>query len=354
MTAIASALTDENSEWRQRAADYANRHASGGEGSGFDSLIVLLVIGIWLFIMIQAFRRNWAAGEQPGRAGRVADRPARRPRSNPYRHDTGLRRLVRRWRIVRRRRILRRRRVFWRRRLVGELVMEPLLSPADRDRIAAAIGAAEARTAGEIYCVVARHTSDYRFVPVFWAALASVLVPAAILLLGVEPHRWAMFGEPWWTGEATAADVTAWVRSGMVALVICQAVAFLVVVLATWPPAIRVRVTPRAVRQDRVHRAAVDQFLARGMQRTRDRTGVLIFVALAERQVEVVADEGIFAKVEPRVWDDAVGALIVAAREGRLGDGFVEAVALCGGVLAEHFPPRPDDIDEVPNHVIEL
>ena len=68
----------------------------------------------------------------------------------------------------------------------------------------------------------------------------------------------------------------------------------------------------------------------------------------------MVADEGIFAKVEPRVWDDAVGALIVAAREGRLGDGFVEAVALCGGVLAEHFPPRPDDIDEVPNHVIEL
>ena len=48
MTAIASALTDENSEWRQRAARLRQPPRFDGEGSGFDSLIVLLVIGIWL------------------------------------------------------------------------------------------------------------------------------------------------------------------------------------------------------------------------------------------------------------------------------------------------------------------
>jgi putative membrane protein len=232
--------------------------------------------------------------------------------------------------------------------------MGRLLTDTDHERIVRAIGEAEATTSGEIYCVVARRTSDYRFVPLFWGAFAALLVPALALAAGIEPHRWPLVGLDWWTGEATEAELAALVRNGIAALVAVQIIVFLLAASASWPMGLRLRATPRAVRQDRVHRAAVDQFLARGMQRTRERTGVLIFVALGERQVEVVADEGIYGKVDPRVWDDAVGALLEAAREDRLADGFVEAVTLCGSVLAVHFPPRQDDLDELPNHVIEL
>jgi putative membrane protein len=232
--------------------------------------------------------------------------------------------------------------------------MEPLLAEADRARISQAITRAEATTSGEIYCVVARRTSDYRFVPVFWGAIASLLVPAIVLLLGLEPHRWPLIGEPWWTGEASDMEIFHLVRSGMAALVLAQILAFLLAAALTFPMSVRLRVVPGAVKRDLVHRAALDQFLARGMQRTIARTGVLIFVALGERQVEVVADEGIYAKVDPSLWDDAVGALLVSARENRLADGFVEAVTLCGGVLAEHFPPRPDDRNELPDHIVEL
>jgi uncharacterized protein len=69
VAAIVSALTDDQSEWRQRAADFASRRTSEGESDGFDTLIVLIIIGVWVFIMIQAFRRSWARGEQPGRSG---------------------------------------------------------------------------------------------------------------------------------------------------------------------------------------------------------------------------------------------------------------------------------------------
>jgi putative membrane protein len=232
--------------------------------------------------------------------------------------------------------------------------MATLLSEDDHRRIAAAIAEAEARTSGEIVCVVARQVSDYRFTPLFWGAAASLLVPALIVLLGLEPHRWPLVGEPWTTGEASESAVAAAVHGSLAVVVALQAAVFLLVMAATAPPALRLRVTPRAIRQDRVHRAAIDQFLARNLQNTRGRTGVLIFVALGERHVEVVADEAIYGKVEPAVWDDAVGALIGAAREKRLADGFVEAVALAGGVLAAHFPPGGDNPDEIPNRVIEL
>jgi putative membrane protein len=191
-------------------------------------------------------------------------------------------------------------------------------------------------------------------VPFLWAGLASLLVPAVIVLFGLEPHRWPLVGESWTTGAVPESGVAAAVAASLAAVVVLQALAFLLVALATAPAAIRLKVTPRAFRHDRVHRAALDQFLARGLQRTRARTGVLIFVALAERQVEVVADEGIYSRVDASLWDDAVGALIDAAREGRLADGLIEAVALVGGVLEAHFPPTPDDVDEIPNRVVEL
>jgi len=232
--------------------------------------------------------------------------------------------------------------------------MTTLLTEEDHRRVSAAIAEAEAKTAGEIFCVVARHVSDYRLVPFVYAGLASLLVPAVIVLLGLEPHRWPLVGDSWTTGEVSESGVAAAVAASLAAVVALQALVFLLVALAMAPAAIRLKVTPRALKHDRVQRAAIDQFLARGLQRTKARTGVLIFVALAERQVEVVADEGIYSRVDPSLWDDAVGALIDAAREGRLADGLVEAVALVGGVLNTHFPPGPDNVDEIPNRVVEL
>jgi putative membrane protein len=228
------------------------------------------------------------------------------------------------------------------------------LSEEERRRISAAIEAAEKKTAGEIYCVIAHTVSDYRFVPLIWAALIAFLLPALLLLLGAEPHRWPILGEPWSTGETSEAMLGALMRGGTLALVLAQAILFVLVIAATAPMPIRLGVTPRSVKAERVHRAAVGQFLARGLQNTRDRTGVLIFVSLAERQAEVVADEGIYAKVDETVWNEAVCALVARAREGRLADGMVEAVQLCGNVLAQHFPPRPDDVNELPDRVVEL
>ena len=104
----------------------------------------------------------------------------------------------------------------------------------------------------------------------------------------------------------------------------------------------------------RARKAAIEQFLAKGVHATRERTGVLIYVALVDHRVEVVADEGIYAKASPKVWDEAVAALVDGLRNGRAADGFVRAIELAGVVLAEHFPPRVDNPNELSDHLIEI
>ncbi len=202
-----------------------------------------------------------------------------------------------------------------------------MISDDDRTRVTAAIRAAEARTAGEIFCVIARHSSDYRLVPVAWAAAAALFVPLPLLYL------------------------TAWSAPVVYLL---QIIAFLLGAFVLSQPALRFRIVPRRARHDRAHAEAMRQFDLQGIARTEHRTGVLIFASAAERYVEVVADAGINDRVSSDVWDDAVQALVSAVKDGRPGDGFVAAIERCGAILAEHFPPGALKRDELPDKLLEI
>jgi putative membrane protein len=108
------------------------------------------------------------------------------------------------------------------------------------------------------------------------------------------------------------------------------------------------------MRHRAAHDNAVRQFLARNIHLTAARTGVLIFVSLAEHYAEVIADSGIDSRVEQRVWDDVVRDLTAAARDDRLADGFVTAIEAVGRVLAEHFPLSPGDANELDDRLVEI
>jgi putative membrane protein len=202
-----------------------------------------------------------------------------------------------------------------------------MISESDKTRIADAIRAAEAGTAGEIFCVIARHSSDYRLVPIAWATAIALLVPLPLLYL----TRWP------------AAVVYLW-----------QLVAFMVAALALAHPKVRFHIVPRRAKHDRAHAEALRQFLAQGLHKTVHRTGVLIFASTAERYAEIVADAGINEKVPPQVWDQVVNELVAAIKDGRPADGFVAAIAQCGAVLAAHFPPGALKRDELPDKLLEI
>jgi putative membrane protein len=202
-----------------------------------------------------------------------------------------------------------------------------MISESDKTRVAEAIRTAEARTAGEIFCVIARHSSDYRLVPIAWAAAIALLAPLPLVYLTNWP----------------AAVIYLW-----------QLVAFIVAALALSHPKVRFHIVPRRAKHDRAHGEAIRQFFAQGLDKTEHRTGVLIFASVAERYVEIVADAGINEKVAPQFWNQAINKLTMAIKAGRAADGFVAAIEQCGAILAAHFPPGALKRDQLPDKLLEI
>lgn len=203
-----------------------------------------------------------------------------------------------------------------------------LLNDSDRERVSVAIRAAEARTSGEFVTVIAARAAHYLEFALLYAILAGVLVAATESWWGAWGRPSALFG---------AALAQALVAIALIAL-----------------PGLRLRLVPAAVRSARCRALARQQFAARDVARTRERTGVLLFVAVDERYVEVIADSGIDAKVPPGSWQQVVDAFTACVREGRPADGLVGATERIGAALAEHFPRAADDANELPDHLIEL
>jgi putative membrane protein len=202
-----------------------------------------------------------------------------------------------------------------------------MISQNDKDRITEAIRRAEAGTSGEIFCVVAHSATDYRLVPVAWAAAIALAVP------------WPLI------------HFTLWPASVIYFL---QLAAFIAIAIALSQRSIRFRIVPRRAKHDRAHALAMRQFFAQGLHQTENRTGVLIFASLAERYAEIIADAGIAAKVEQEEWDRSMAGLLADIGQGRLTEGLAGAIGRAGSVLARHFPPRPRDRNELPNDLILL
>ena len=198
------------------------------------------------------------------------------------------------------------------------------LSAEDQRRIGAAIKAAEATTAGEIVCVLARASSDYMTYATAWSALIALIAPWVLLALTNFSVR---------------------------EIFLAQIVLFVVLFLIFSESSLSRVLVPRRARRAEAHRAAMEQFMIRGMARKKNRAGVLIFVSLAEHYARIVADEGIASKVEQSVWQDAIDALLERVSYGEIADGFVIAIEKCGAVLAAHFPPGTDDEDQLPDRI---
>ncbi len=198
----------------------------------------------------------------------------------------------------------------------------------DKARIARAIQEAESRTAGEIVTIIAREADDYPFLPLLWAAGAALLTPLPLVLLDLPLSALQIYQ--------------------------IQIVVFLGLGLLTrWRP-LKMRLIPRAVKRQRAGRLARAQFVEQGLHHTEGRSGIMIFVSVAERYVEIMADQGINDRVPPGSWDGIVRDFVAKVRAKQTAEAFVIAVERCGALLAEHFPAEPRNPDELPNHLVEL
>lgn len=216
-----------------------------------------------------------------------------------------------------------------------------LFDDRDRSQIMVAVAEAESRTAGEIVVIVSTEGHRYAATCLSAAALLALAVPmAALWLPAVRAGGWG------YTGISQVMNIEM--------LILFQALVFGGVLAGLWYSGLGRALTPFGLRRDRVHRAALTQFKARGLEATTGRTGVLIFIDEPEHIAEVVADTGIYAKVAPDHWSTTIAALTNGIKAGTPAAGVVAAVTLAGDVLAVHFPRLADDVNELPDGLIEI
>ncbi len=221
------------------------------------------------------------------------------------------------------------------------------MTGADRTRVGAAVSAAEAATAGEIVTILAERSDDYGDVALAWSAIVALLALIALALapdftIGLHDRLSGNWAQEWSPGRLF----------GLAAMVAALKFAGTWLILL-WRP-LRLALTPRPIRARRVHARALSAFRVGAERRTTGRTGILIYLSLAEHRAEIIADESIASKVDAEVWGEALAAMLVEIRRGAMADGLIAAITRVGGVLAQHLPRAGDDVNELPDRLIEV
>lgn len=109
---------------------------------------------------------------------------------------------------------------------------------------------------------------------------------------------------------------------------------------------------PRKLRDLTLEEFALAEFQHLGMEKTRDRTGILLLIILAERKFQILADAGIHHKVAQDVWDAIAAELSNHFKKGEYLTGIIDSIRQMAAILSRHFPRKSDDTDELSNEVV--
>lgn len=117
-----------------------------------------------------------------------------------------------------------------------------------------------------------------------------------------------------------------------------------------------IRVSVRQKRRWRERKLSIEEmarqeFRDLGMAKTKDKTGILIFLLMEEKKFYIFADEGIYAKVETSAWDKIAEDMSSQFSKKNFQQGIIKGVEEVGRVLSQFFPRKADDINELPNTV---
>lgn len=200
------------------------------------------------------------------------------------------------------------------------------LSAEQQAAIRAAVSKAESGTSGEIVPLLVAQSDDYREAAAQGAALI-----AAVLGLVLAVH-----------------DTSVWLYLPAALLLYLPTLA-----VVQRLPRLKLAFTPAGRVHDAVQQRAVRAFYENGLHRTRDENGILIFISLLERKVWILGDRGINAVIPPERWKALASALAAGIRQGQLTETLVRVIAETEEILAQHFPHRPDDTNELPDLLVE-
>jgi putative membrane protein len=185
----------------------------------------------------------------------------------------------------------------------------------------------ESKTDAEFIVVITKRADFYRHTPILIAALIALLTPFLLLL------------SPFWLNSYE--------------ILLAQWLIFILVTAIGFIPCIHRYITPRHLKNLRAQQLARVQFFENNLHHTRHASGVLIFISEFEQYIEILADRGINAEVQPAYWSDLIKQLHSEIKRGNTSAGLIKIIDHLGIILVEKFPST-NLPDELPNNIIML
>ena len=202
------------------------------------------------------------------------------------------------------------------------------LTVQDQGRIEAAIAELEQRSAAEIAVAVAQRSSSYAAYPALWSTCLALI--AGWIVAICEP------------------DVLA------THLVFAQAVTLISAIIMFHFTPLGMLLAPPSVKRGRAAAMARVEFTRLVHDRTQGKNGVLLYVSLSERYVEIIADDSVAAEIAQERWQKIIDDFRARARRTRLGENLVLLIGECAAVLSARFPAQPGQVNELPNRVQDV
>ena len=204
---------------------------------------------------------------------------------------------------------------------------EDFFTPAEQERIRLAVADAERATSGEIATMVVARSDSYPE----GVILGSVLGAATLaLVIAIVSHH-----------------VTIWSYLPLTVLLF-----FPIQLILRRTPVFQRPFIAASRLNEAVTSRAVRGFYEKGLYRTKNATGILIFISIFERKVWILGDRGINSKIPAESWQELVRTLASGLKAGRACDSLCEVISRCGEELARHFPREEDDLNELQDEIL--
>ena len=226
-------------------------------------------------------------------------------------------------------------------------------SPKDKEQIKAAIKKVEATTSGEIAVMVIDESDSYREGATLGAAVLSMVLALVLeVIIGMVLYSKQIWSH---TSILPFSDIASGAKG---LLTVWYYIPFVILLYfpCRWLLAkcsvFRACFISRRRMDEAVRERAVSAFYEKGLFRTRDETGILIFISLLERTVWIMGDRGINSKIPAGFWDGCARDLTKGIREKAHSAAVLDTIRRCGEELAKFFPRKPDDKNELPDEVL--
>jgi putative membrane protein len=228
---------------------------------------------------------------------------------------------------------------------------EGFFSEEENSRIRAAVEAAEAGTSGEIVAMVVDRSDSYREAEILGAVLTSALL-ALLVEVAIQFVSLWVSTAGWGHGGQLEAELVLYGVSVWTYVPLTFVLFFPLRHLFRKCEPLKLPFVGRKRIQEAVRERAVRAFYEKGLYRTRDETGILIFLSLLEHKVWILGDRGINRKIPHEDWQGLARELSLGMKQGRVCEALCSVIASCGAELARHFPRRADDTNELTDEVI--